>query len=80
MFALRSVLGRIPSASASASFSEPMAAAVVLALLTRFVRSSRRSASAVTTDDELTMKSWNVPWSRSSSLTTFVVVDSAGLK
>jgi hypothetical protein len=53
---------------------------VVFALETRFARSSRREAIAVTVLEELTMKSWKVWVSRSSSLTSRLEVDSAGLK
>jgi len=58
--AWRSVLGSSPSARASATFSSPIAWAVVFEFETRLARSSRRDAIAVTVRDELTMKSWNV--------------------
>ena len=65
VFALRSVPGSSPSARASAAFSAPIAAAVVLALETRFARSPRRAASARDRLDGSTRKSRRTPaWSR----------------
>ena len=76
--AASSAAARAPAASAT--FSEPIARAVALVLPTRSARSSRRSATAVTAREELTMKSVSVPSSSVSWLTSRREVERNGLK
>ena len=66
VLARRSVVGSSSSARESATFSAAIAPAVAFALPTRPARSSRRSATAVTAREELTMKRVSAP---SSSVT-----------
>ena len=80
VLARRSVVGSSPSARASATFSWPIAAAVAFVLPTRSARSSRRSATAVTAREELTMNSVSVPSSWVSWLTRRREVERNGLK
>jgi hypothetical protein len=76
----RSVVGSCSRASANAVFSLAIAPAVALALETRFARSSRRSARAVTSPEDSTMKRVSDSWSEFASLTRRDVLCRNGLK
>ena len=80
VFARRSVVGSSPSARASATFSDAIALAVVFVLPTSAARSSRFSASAVTSREESTMKRVRLSSSSVTSPTSRRDVDSSGLK
>ena len=80
VLALRSVSGSTRRAWSSDTFSSPMAAAVLLALLTRFARSPRRWASALVVLAALRRKAFSVCWLETTSLTSRREALSAGLK
>ena len=80
MLASRSVSGSRSSERPSATFSSPIAAAVWFALVTRLVRSARRSARSVTTFAVSETNFSNTTLSRTSSRRSVEDVESAGLK
>ena len=80
MFARRMNGGSCSIASASAACSEPIAVVVVARLSTRPARSSRRSATSVTSFEEATMKRSSSGVSRLSSLKSLLEADSDGLR
>ena len=80
MLARRMNGGSCPIASASAACSEPIAVVVVARLSTRPERSSRRSATSVTSLEEETMKRSSSGVSRLSSLKSLLEADSDGLR
>jgi hypothetical protein len=80
VLALRSVSGSTRRAWSSDTFSSPIAAAVLLALVTRFARSPRRWASASVVLAALRRKALSVCWLETTSLTSRREALSAGLK